>query len=143
MNLKTLTLPTPVKVLIRKSSFFGYTFAITSENDIKPIIQALRRKHKKANHVAYAYRLSYTKNTGEVVVEKRAHDDKEPSRTAGYPLLWLLEQKKLNGILVCVARIYGGIKLGPAGLIKAYRSTGLLALQEREATTQKKEEKNR
>lgn len=41
----------------RKSKFFGYAFPIGHEDEVKPIIEELRRQHHTANHVCYAWQL--------------------------------------------------------------------------------------
>ena len=39
------------------------------------------------------------------------------------PILGVLENKKLDHILCCVVRYFGGIKLGANGLVRAYSSS--------------------
>ena len=48
------------------------------------------------------------------------YNDKEPSHTAGMPILNVLESKNLNYVLAVVIRYFGGIKLGAGGLVRAY-----------------------
>ncbi|MCF7799337.1 YigZ family protein [Candidatus Woesearchaeota archaeon] len=128
MHFTTVKQKSSAKCIEKKSSFFSYVYPITSIDEVKPLIDALRSKHKKANHVAYAYRLASLNKLGEIVFEERGNDDKEPNKTAGAPLLRLLQQQKLGNVLVCVARVFGGIKLGTAGLSKAYKTAGKEAL---------------
>jgi len=56
----------------------------------------------------------------------RARDDGEIGRP-GMKLLELLRQRDLEGLLV-VSRIFGGIKLGPGGVGRAFRDAALGAL---------------
>lgn len=114
----------PVKFIERKSSFFGYAFDIDDELKVKDIILQIKKKHKGAKHICYGFIIE---KDGELI--QRWDDAGEPSRTAGFPLLKILEQKKLTNKLIVVARKFGGVKLGTSGLIKAYRQAGLLALE--------------
>jgi putative IMPACT (imprinted ancient) family translation regulator len=61
---------------------------------------------------------------GQVV--EQARDDGEVGRP-GMKLLELLRQHDLEGLLV-VSRIFGGIKLGPGGVGRAFRDAALGAL---------------
>ena len=60
----------------RGSRFLGFAYPITSEEDVKLIIQQLRKEHPQANHHCYAFRL-----TPDPTVF-RASDDREPSGSA-------------------------------------------------------------
>lgn len=103
-----------VETIINKSRFIAYMYEIESLLEVKQILENLKKEHKKANHVCYAY--VYNK---EMVAEK-CSDDGEPKGTAGYPILNVIKKKKLNNTLVAVVRYFGGIKLGAGGLTRAY-----------------------
>lgn len=96
---------------IKKSKFIGLCYEISSPEEAKNIIELLKKEHKKARHIPYAYKI---KNTA------KKSDDKEPSNTAGLPIYNILERKELNNHLIAVIRYFGGIKLGAGGLIRAY-----------------------
>lgn len=104
------------QIEVKKSKFIGYFYEIDEVNEIKEIIENLRKEHKKAKHVVYAYRF---KNTAGKT------DDKEPSGTAGLPLYNLLEAGNLNNKLIVVVRYFGGTKLGAGPLMRAYKSAGV------------------
>lgn len=104
------------QIEVKKSKFIGYFYEIDEVNEIKEIIESLRKEHKKAKHVVYAYRF---KNTAGKT------DDKEPSGTAGLPLYNLLEANNLNNKLIVVVRYFGGIKLGAGPLLRAYKNAGV------------------
>ncbi|MCP4975677.1 MAG: YigZ family protein [Maribacter sp.] len=108
----------------KKSKFFAYAFPIISEEEVKPIIESLRKKHHTANHVCYAWQL------GVSTVSYRANDDGEPNNSAGMPIYGQIQSFKLTNVLVAVARIFGGTKLGVGGLISAYRKAAQMALEE-------------
>lgn len=99
---------------IKKSKFYGYSFDVKSVEEVKEILEKLKKQHKKATHVCYAYKIT----CGQEYV--KFFDDGEPSGTAGRPIFNVIDKKKLNNILVVVVRYFGGIKLGAGGLTRAY-----------------------
>lgn len=101
---------------IKKSKFIAYYYELDDANDIKIIIDELRKEHKKAKHIVYAYKFDNT--AGKT-------DDKEPSGTAGLPLYNLLEANNLNNKMIVVVRYFGGIKLGAGPLMRAYKNAGV------------------
>ena len=107
----------------KKSKFFGYAFPITSEEEVKPIIEELKKKHHTANHVCYAWQL------GIENLSYRANDDGEPNNSAGMPIYGQIQSFELTNILVAVVRIFGGTKLGVGGLISAYKTAAQLSLE--------------
>lgn len=108
---------------IEKSKFITYLFIIDSEDDAKSYIKDIRKLHPNANHHCYAYICG---NNDEIT---RSNDDKEPSGTAGVPILECLKLNKMSNILSIVVRYFGGIKLGAGGLIRAYSKSTSLALK--------------
>ncbi|MDC6364978.1 MULTISPECIES: IMPACT family protein [Flavobacteriaceae] len=107
----------------RKSKFYAQAFPISSENEVKPIIETLRKKYHTANHVCYAWQL------GEKTHSYRANDDGEPNNSAGMPIYGQIQSYELTNILVTVTRIFGGTKLGVGGLISAYRTAAQMTLE--------------
>ena len=103
-----------VEIIINKSRFIAYKFDLVSLDQVKVELEKLKKEHKKANHVCFAFVFR-----GETVNEK-CSDDGEPSGTAGYPILNVIKKKNLSNILVAVVRYFGGIKLGAGGLTRAY-----------------------
>ncbi len=96
----------------KKSKFIAYDYEIETKEDIKKILEELRKEHKKASHIPYAYLLSNTAGK---------NDDKEPSGTSAMPIYQNLERQKQTNRAIFVVRYYGGTKLGASGLTKAYR----------------------
>ncbi|MGX1929143.1 IMPACT family protein [Flagellimonas sp. 2504JD4-2] len=122
---KTLLKPSPEMLFKdRKSKFFGYAFPISSESDVKPIVESLRKKYHTANHVCYAWQLGTKKTL------YRANDDGEPNNSAGMPIYGQIQSFEVTNVLVAVVRIFGGIKLGVGGLIQAYRTAAQMALED-------------
>lgn len=107
----------------KKSKFFGYAFPIKNEEEVKPIIDTLRKQHHTANHVCYAWQL------GTDTLQYRANDDGEPNNSAGMPIYGQIQSFEVTNVLVAVARIFGGVKLGIGGLISAYRTSAKMALE--------------
>ena len=110
----------------KSSKFFGYAFPIESEEEVKPIIEQLRKLHPNAVHYCYAYQIGTEK------ISYRANDDGEPSNTAGAPIYGQIQSFGVTNVLLVVVRIFGGIKLGVGGLISAYKTTAQLVLEEAE-----------
>ncbi len=124
---KTIALPSSEILFKEKNSkFFGYSFPILSEIEVKPIIDILRKQHPNAGHFCYAYQIG-TEN-----VVYRANDDGEPSNSAGAPIYGQIQSFELTNILIVVVRIFGGTKLGVGGLISAYKTTTQLVLESSE-----------
>jgi len=107
----------------RKSKFYGYAFPIQDEDDVKPILEELRKIYPSANHVCYAWQLGAGNRT------YRANDDGEPNNSAGMPIYGQIQSFGLTNVLVAVVRIFGGTKLGVGGLISAYKNTAQLTLE--------------
>lgn len=99
---------------INKSRFIAYKLELSSLDVVKPFLEQLRKEHKKARHVCYAY--VYNKE----IISEKCSDDGEPGGTAGYPILNVIKKKNLTNVLVAVVRYFGGIKLGAGGLTRAY-----------------------
>ena len=98
---------------IKKSKFYAYKFSVKSEDEVKKLLEGVRAEHKKATHVVHAFICSSPHM-------EKFYDAGEPSRTAGFPILGLLQKKGITDTLVIVARYFGGVKLGAGGLIRAY-----------------------
>ncbi|MDP3681267.1 MAG: YigZ family protein [Flavobacterium sp.] len=107
----------------KNSKFFGYTFPIQSEEDVKPLIETLRKQHPNAGHFCYAYQI------GADVITYRANDDGEPSNSAGMPIYGQIQSFSVTNVLIVVVRIFGGVKLGVGGLITAYKTTAQMVLE--------------
>jgi uncharacterized YigZ family protein len=110
----------------KSSKFFGYAYPIQSEEEVKPLIDSLRKQHPHAVHYCYAYQIGTEK------ISYRANDDGEPSNTAGAPIYGQIQSFGLTNVLLIVVRIFGGIKLGVGGLITAYKTTAQLVLEDAE-----------
>jgi uncharacterized YigZ family protein len=108
------------------SKFIAYAYPVTSEDQIKEIVQTIKKEHYSARHHCYAWRLGHEK------LLFRANDDGEPSSTAGKPILGQIQSFGLTNILIVVVRYFGGTLLGVSGLINAYRNAALDAINQSE-----------
>jgi uncharacterized YigZ family protein len=121
---KTIEKPS-IETLFKEkgSKFFGYAFPISSEEDVKIILENLKNQHHTARHFCYAYQLG--------ILEKRVrvNDDGEPSNSAGMPIYGQIQAFELTNILVVSVRYFGGTKLGVGGLMSAYKISAQQALE--------------
>ena len=99
---------------IKNSKFIGIIIPIESLDDVKYNLNNLKEEYKNATHYCYAFTL---------INNKGFSDDGEPNKTAGIPILNVIEGNNLVNVLAVVIRYFGGIKLGPGGLIRAYSNT--------------------
>lgn len=106
------------------SKFLAYAYPVESEEQIKELLDALRKRWYDATHHCYAWRL------GAHGEQFRANDDGEPSSTAGKPILGQLLSQDITNCLIVVVRYFGGTKLGVPGLIAAYKESAELVLAE-------------
>lgn len=104
------------------SKFLAFAYPVSTEDEIKSIIQHIKKEHYSARHHCYAYRLG---SNGELY---RANDDGEPSGTAGRPILGQLLSHELTNVLIVVVRYFGGTLLGVSGLINAYKNAAIEAI---------------
>ena len=119
---KTIKTPSEGLFKDRGSKFLAYAYPIVHENEVKPLVENLKKEHFKAVHHCYAYRLGLDRSNF------RVNDDGEPSGTAGKPILNTLLSQEITNVLVVVVRYFGGTLLGVPGLINAYKSATIEAL---------------
>lgn len=109
--MRTISHDVENEIIIKKSKFICHLYRVNDIENINNKIDYINNKYKDATHNCYAY------ICGNL---KKMSDDKEPSGTAGMPMLNILEMNNLNNILVIVTRYFGGVKLGANGLVRAY-----------------------
>ena len=102
------------ELVIKKSKFIAYYYEVTTQDEVKEIINNLKEEHKKARHIPYAYKLTNTAGRS---------DDKEPSGTAGTPIYNIMEYNNLENKFIAVVRYFGGTKLGAGNLLRAYMNS--------------------
>jgi len=121
---KTLASPSDEILYKEKNSkFFGLAFPVTTEEDVKTILEDVRKRHHSARHWCYAFQL------GTETLYHRVNDDGEPNTSAGMPIYGQIQSFGVTNVLVIVVRYFGGVKLGVGGLISAYRTAAQMALE--------------
>lgn len=100
----------------KRSKFISFVIPVESENEAMAELEGIRKEYYDARHACWAYRI------GKGEIRERANDDGEPSSTAGKPILGQLLSNELTDVIGIVVRYFGGVKLGPSGLINAYRT---------------------
>ena len=108
--------------VIKKSKFIARAVHITTEEEAQAYLRDGKKQYWDARHNCYAYQL------GMNFEKQKSSDDGEPSGTAGKPILEVLKNKGLTNTLIVVTRYFGGIKLGTGGLIRAYGTAAVAAL---------------
>lgn len=121
-SFRTITTTSEGQFRDRGSKFLAFAFPVKNEEEIRDILQRLRKEYHDARHHCYAWKL------GADPAVVRANDDGEPSSSAGKPILNQIEKRKLTNVLVVVVRYFGGTLLGVGGLINAYRTAAGAAL---------------
>ncbi len=121
---KYMSIAAPAQGLFKDngSRFIAFAYPVESIEEVKPLVDALKKEYHDARHHCFAYRIGHK---GDVF---RANDDGEPSGSAGRPILGQIDSAGLSDILIVVVRYFGGIKLGIPGLIRAYKTSTADAL---------------
>ncbi len=110
------------------SRFIAQAFHVSDQEEIKSIVERIKKEHHSARHNCYAYML------GAERLNWRINDDGEPSGTAGRPILGQINAFNLTDVLIVVTRYFGGILLGTSGLKNAYKRAAAEAINNNEIT---------
>jgi uncharacterized YigZ family protein len=125
---KTIKSPSQGVYKEKGSRFLAFAYPISDPEEIKPIIEKIRKEHYMAKHHCFAYMIGHDRATW------RVNDDGEPSSTAGRPILGQINSFGLTNILIVVTRYFGGTLLGVSGLINAYKTAARSAIKNGEIT---------
>jgi putative IMPACT (imprinted ancient) family translation regulator len=107
----------------QRSRFYAAAVPVATLDDVKREVARRKKQYHKARHHCWACRVR--DENGQLV--EQARDDGEVGRP-GMKLLELLRQRDLEGLLV-ISRFFGGVKLGPGGVGRAFRDAALGALE--------------
>ena len=106
----------------KNSKFYGNSFPVLNEGDVKLAIENLKKKHHTARHFCYAWQL------GTETTRFRVNDGGEPNNSAGMPIYGQIQSFQVTNILIVSVRYFGGTKLGVGGLISAYKTSAKMTL---------------
>ncbi len=115
-----MKIPRPIEaeLTVQRSRFYALLSPATTDAQAKALLAERRRKKRKACHHCWACR--WPDERGSVF--EQARDDGEVGRP-GLKLLEVLRRHDLEGVLV-VSRVFGGVKLGPGGVGRAFAQVG-------------------
>ena len=113
----------------KKSKFYGHAFPLSNKETIEEIIASLKEQYSNANHFCYAWQIGVNQPIYKL------NDDGEPNNTGGAPIYGQIQSFELTNVVVVVVRIFGGVKLGPGGLITAYKAAAKGALEQAKIIT--------
>lgn len=117
--MKTIKENTISKYEINKSIFICCLYKINSIDEVKTYLEEAKNNFKDATHYTYTYIIDEA---------RKSSDDGEPGGTAGVPIMEVLLKHELNYVLCIVIRYFGGIKLGAGGLVRAYRKSACIGI---------------
>ena len=112
------------QILIRRSRFLAAIAHCASIEDARLFIQVRRRDYADATHNCWAFCAGPPGDTARIA----CHDGGEPHGTAGRPIMTVLLHSGVGELVCVVTRYFGGIKLGMAGLSRAYQDSARAAL---------------
>ncbi len=115
------------QLVIKKSRFIAAVGRASTRREAEDFIGSVRDLHPAASHNCYAFLACAPGGT-----DIGFGDDGEVSGTAGRPMMTLLEHSGIGEVAAVVSRYFGGVKLGPGGLLRAYTDCLRAALGELE-----------
>lgn len=125
MFYKTITESVKTELIIKKSRFIGMLIPLSCAREAEKILSDIRQEYPGANHYCYAWVIRQEGSRSE-----RSSDDGEPSGTAGWPILNVLQKVELENVMAVVVRYFGGTLLGTGGLVRAYTQSVQAALDQ-------------
>ena len=114
------------EIVVEKSRFITTLIPVKNMAEVTKALADTRKKYFDATHNCYAYII------GSDQAIKKASDDGEPAKTAGFPMLNVLEKNNLCNILAITTRYFGGTLLGAGGLVRAYSNSVIEAVNHAE-----------
>jgi len=107
-----------IKFEEKRSQFYAHLYQISHQDEINEIVTLHRVQYKKAAHHCYAVRL---------IGKNGNFEDNRNDGEVGHPgrfLMEIIKRNKLESHILIVSRIFGGVKLGPGGVSRAFKEAG-------------------
>ncbi len=121
---KTIYKGAVAEITEKKSRFIASVASVDSESAALQYIEGIKKQHYDARHNCSAFIIAGTPPL------TRCNDDGEPQRTAGKPMLDILQANNLVNVVAVVTRYFGGTLLGTGGLVRAYQGALSAAISE-------------
>lgn len=102
-------------LLRAKSKFFAHLFSINSKVELKEVVEFMENEYHKSVHICY----------GAIINDEEIFKNDSEVGAPGKVLLGILKNKEIKNQILIVARFYGGVKLGPSGVGRAFREAGV------------------
>jgi uncharacterized YigZ family protein len=112
------------QLLVRRSRFLATVAHCSNVEDARFFIQTQRQLYTDATHNCWAFCAGPPGDTARIA----CNDGGEPHGTAGRPMLTVLLHSGIGELACVVTRYFGGVKLGTAGLMRAYQDSVRAAL---------------
>jgi len=119
---QTIAAPATGSYKEKGSKFLAFAYPVSTEGEIKELLAQIKKEYYDAKHHCFAFRL------GPNGTLWRAYDDREPSFSAGKPILDQMRSANVSDVLIVVVRYMKGTKLGIPRLTNAYRQAAADAL---------------
>jgi putative IMPACT (imprinted ancient) family translation regulator len=107
-----------IKFEEKRSQFYAHLYLISDQSEINDILTHHHLEYKKAAHHCYAV---------QFITAAGNFEDNRNDGEVGHPgrfLMEILKRNKLEAHMLIVSRIFGGIKLGPGGVSRAFKKAG-------------------
>lgn len=111
--------------VVKRSQFICTVAHAGSADEANAFIASIKSEFPDASHNCWAYVAGPPADSAKIGMS----DDGEPHGTAGKPMLNVLLHSDVGEIVAVVTRYFGGTKLGPGGLVKAYSGSVKNALE--------------
>ena len=118
----TIAAPVQHRLEVKRSVFLAHLAPVGSVEKADAVVAAIRKEHWDARHHCTALVV------GPHAERQRSNDDGEPAGTAGAPMLEVLRHRDVTDLVAVVTRWFGGTLLGAGGLVRAYGSAVVGAL---------------
>ena len=99
------------ELVVKGSKFISLIYRVYNTIEVKDILEKVKKEYPSATHYCYGYVIDN---------DIKSSDDREPSKTAGLPILNQITSNNLNYTLIVVVRYFGGTKLGTGLLTRTY-----------------------